>query len=85
MDVAYTPSFVRQLKKLEPELQQEVIEKVALFKDKRNHKQLKVHKLHGRMTGRYSFAVNYRVRVVFSFLTRQEAALLAIGEHDVYQ
>jgi len=82
--IGYLPVFIRQLKKLEDLLAQEVIEKIELFKDPKNHDLLKVHKLHGRLKGRYSFYVNYKIRVVFHYVSKNEAILLAIGDHDVY-
>ena len=85
MEVYYKPSFVKQYAGLEPELQEEVKDKIRLFKDKKNHRQLKVHKLKGHLEGCYSFSVNYRYRIVFRYLSQNEAALLAIGDHDVYK
>jgi len=84
MKIVYLPSFVRQLKNLEVELQQEVFEKIELFKEKTNHKQLKVHKLYGRLKNRYSFYVNYKTRIVFIYLNKKEVVLLAVGDHSVY-
>ena len=85
LSVIYIPVFLRQLKKLEPQLQEEAIIKMGLFKDSKNHKQLKVHKLKGPLSGRYSFYVNYKFRIVFSYLSKKEAVLLAIGDHDIYK
>jgi mRNA-degrading endonuclease YafQ of YafQ-DinJ toxin-antitoxin module len=84
MKVLYTPTFVRQLKQLPQALQEEVIEKVELFKKRNNYRQLKVHKLKGRLAGRYSFSVNYKIRIVFNYKTKEVAALLAVGSHAVY-
>jgi len=85
MQVFFKPAFVRNYAVLLPELQEEVREKIALFKNSRNHKKLKVHKLKGRLRGRYSFSVNYRYRIVFVYLSKKEVVLLAIGDHDVYK
>lgn len=86
MHVAYTPGFLRMLKALPALLQEEAIEKIEQFKDEKNHAALKVHKLKGRLAGRYGFSVNYHVRIIFTFLKTKprEALLLAIGDHDVY-
>ena len=84
MEIIYLSSFLRKFKALESDVQEEVLEKIELFKDKNNHKQLKVHKLHGPLSGRYSFSVNYKTRIVFSYTSREEAALLAVGDHAVY-
>ncbi|MEK7546135.1 MAG: type II toxin-antitoxin system mRNA interferase toxin, RelE/StbE family [Patescibacteria group bacterium] len=86
MDVSYSPTFVRMFKALPEALQDEVIEKIEVFKDSANHKALKVHKLSGRLKDRYSFSVNYKTRIVFTHLNREhrEACLLAVGDHAVY-
>ncbi|MBI3019884.1 MAG: type II toxin-antitoxin system mRNA interferase toxin, RelE/StbE family [Parcubacteria group bacterium] len=84
MKVLFKPTFVRQFDKLEVALQEEIEEKIELFKDRENHKLLKVHKLHGRLVKWYSFSVNYKMRIIFSYLSEQEVVLLAIGDHKVY-
>lgn len=85
MDVFYTPQFVRQLHKLEKDLQNEAIEKITLFRDLENHRLLGVHKLRGALVGRSSFSVNYKYRILFQYLSKEEVALLAIGDHEVYR
>lgn len=84
LKVYFKPTFIKQFKRLESALQEESFEKIGLFKDKKNHKQLKAHKLNGILSGRYSFSVNYKTRIVFSYLSKNEAVLLAVGDHDVY-
>ncbi len=85
MEVCFKPTFVRQFKILEEDLQEEVIEKIELFKNLKKHEQLKVHKLKGRLKDRYSFSVNYKIRIVFQYLSKGKVVLLAIGSHDVYK
>ena len=86
MNLSYTPSFVRLLKSLPDALIEEALEKIEQFRDSKNHEQLKVHKLSGRLKERYAFSVNYKIRIVFSYLKTKpkEARLHAIGDHDVY-
>lgn len=85
--VRFTVSFVRQMKRLEKDLFSEVVEKVELFKNEKNHSLLKVHKLHGPLSDFYSFSVNYKNRVVFEYAPRnkKEAWLHFVGDHDVYK
>lgn len=83
--IEFAVSFVRNLRRLTPTLIEESLEKIELFKNNKNHKQLKVHKLKGRLLGRYSFSVNYKTRIVFSYASKNTAILLAIGDHDVYK
>ncbi len=86
MQIAYALNFLRMFKSLPPELQNEAYEKIELFRDPANQARLKVHKLRGRLSGRYSFSVNYSVRIVFRYMNSpKEALLLAIGSHDVYR
>ena len=87
MKVKYSATFIRMYKKLADELKEEVKEKVSLFTDESNHTKLKVHKLKGRLEGRYSFSVNYKIRIVFIYTSKKpkEATLLAIGDHDIYK
>lgn len=84
MKVHFLPIFIRHFKKLDSGIQEEALEKIELFGDAKNHKLLKIHKLHGPLAGRYSFSVNYKTRIVFSYINKKEVVLLAIGDHAVY-
>ncbi len=86
MLVSFSPSFVRAYNYLPADLQDEIVEKVESFKDVGNHRSLKVHKLSGSIKDRLSFSVNYKIRIVFRYLSTkpQEAYLLAVGDHNVY-
>lgn len=85
IEIIYAPVFIRRFKKLEPSLQAEAFDKIELFKNAENHGQLGVHKLQGNLSDKYSFSVNYKVRIVFKYMKRGEAGLLDIGNHDVYK
>lgn len=84
MEILYKPTFIRQLNKLDKDLQEEVLEKIDLFKIKDNHLLLKVHKLHGELKEFYSFSVNYKIRIVFIW-NNDEVILVSIGSHDLYK
>lgn len=85
IQLQYTPKFLRQMSKLEPDLQKEAFSKVELSKNKNNHRMLDVHKLKGKLLGSCAFSVNYKYRIVFDYLSQNEAVLLVIGDHDVYK
>jgi plasmid maintenance system killer protein len=87
MDVHFKPSFIRGYNKLSPHLQEEVRDKIEVFKDSRNHEKLRVHKLHGAMKGAYSFSINYQYRIVFAYENKGKTSvvLLIIGTHEIYQ
>ncbi|MBY0110992.1 type II toxin-antitoxin system RelE/ParE family toxin [Patescibacteria group bacterium] len=83
--LGYKPSFLRQFKKLPAALQEEAHEKIALFKDPKNHATLKVHKLKGELKGYLSFSVNYSYRIIFAWeKTGSSAVFYAIGDHSLY-
>lgn len=69
-------------KKLDTNLKEEVKEKISLFKNTINHEKLKVHKLKGALENTYSFSVNYKIRVVFEYESKNVANLLFVGDHD---
>ncbi len=83
--VFYTRAFLRQLKKLEDGLAVEVVEKIELFKNEKNHIMLKVHKLHGNLKDKYSFSVNYKVRIIFEYDSKSQIYIIAIDDHDIYK
>jgi mRNA interferase YafQ len=83
-EIVISKQFARQFRKLDPNLKEEVVEKLELLKNLNNHQSLKVHKLNGKLADKYSFSVNYKIRVVFSFPISTEILLLLIGSHDVY-
>ncbi len=85
LEVSFSPAFMRKYKLLDKELSEEVYEKIKLFKNKRNHQQLKVHKLKGKLFNRFSFTVSYKIRIIFQYLSKNEVVFLAIGSHDVYK
>jgi len=87
MEIKYSPTFLRALKKLPPELLEEAKEKLSLFKDEHNHQALKVHKLSGGLKDQYSFSVNYQTRIVFYYISKKnkQVLLTAIGDHAIYK
>ncbi len=43
---------------------------------------LRTHKLTGKLEGLWAFSVAYDCRVIFRFLSKDEALLIDIGGHD---
>ena len=83
-EIIYAPHFTRKFKRLPEKLQEETLTKIEAFKDVKNHGALKVHKLRGHFTGCFSFSVNYKFRIVFEYVSKDEVALLSIGDHKIY-
>jgi addiction module RelE/StbE family toxin len=85
MEILYKPIFIKEFNKLNNDLQEEVLEKIELFKDVSNHKNLKVHKLNGKYNEFYAFSVNYDYRIIFEYKTKNEIHFLDVGNHDIYK
>lgn len=84
--LVYTASFLRELKSLEKSLQEEVVEKLELFRDSKNHARLRLHKLHGEMKAYHAFSVNYSVRVIVRIVKKKAIVFVVdVGGHDVYR
>ena len=45
-------------------------------------RRLRTHKLTGKLEGLWAFSVAYDCRVIFKFLSKDEALLVDIGSHD---
>ena len=84
--VGFSSEFLRAYNRLPSLLQQEIEEKVTLFKDRSNHARLRVHKLQGRYAECWSFSVNYRFRIVFVYVGKGKntVSLIAVGDHSIY-
>ena len=85
MELQYSPKFLRQYGKLSQEQQEEVDEKLTLFKENQQHPFLKTHKLKGRLQECWSFSVNYKDRIIFEYEDKKTISLLNIGDHSIYQ
>ncbi|MDO8649457.1 MAG: type II toxin-antitoxin system mRNA interferase toxin, RelE/StbE family [Candidatus Peregrinibacteria bacterium] len=85
IDVVYKTMFLRQYRKLPEALQWEVKEKIELFRNNPRNPSLRTHKLGGTLKGCLSFSVNYEYRIVFYVESKQRVALLAVGDHSVYE
>ena len=85
LKIAYKATFLKKFNKLPPNLQDEAREKIEIFREDPFHPFLKAHKLHGRMDGMWSFSINYEYRIIFQYILKDEVALLAIGNHDIYK
>ena len=83
--VFYTPTFVRQYRKLPAALRQEVDEKIAIFTTNPREPSLRLHKLRGKLKGYFSFSVNYSYRILVEEDAKGVYALLGVDNHDIYR
>ena len=82
LTIGYSKKFLKTFRRLERDLQDEILEKIELLKDTKNHNKLRVHKLSGKLKSVMSFSVNYRVRITFTYVHKNTIALHTVGTHD---
>jgi len=86
--VSYNSSFKRAFKRklvTGSEREARVRSKIALFLYDPFDKELRTHKLSGRLKGYWSFSVEYDLRVIFYFEDAETAVFVDLGTHkEVY-
>lgn len=85
IEIAYKPSFLKQLNELDEKTIDIILKKNEILRDQRNHIGLKVHKLHGKLSNCYSFSINYSLRIIFQYENKKMIVLLDLGKHDIYR
>ena len=74
---------MKQFKKLPKDLQEEVSERVKIFKEDDKNSTFKIHKLHGKLAEFYSLSINYSHRIIFE-KTKEFYIFAEIGNHNIY-
>lgn len=83
--IEYSSNFVKQFKKLTPQIQKQAIKAEKLFKKDPFSPKLKTHKLSGRLEGLWAFSINYSDRIIFEFMGKGKILFHKIGSHDIYK
>lgn len=82
MEFLYTARFLRSLKKLPPLVVDDCVQAVELFK-KGERKELKFHKLHGKLNDLHSFSANFSYRIVVR-VEKKVVYFMDVGLHTIY-
>ncbi|MEI7709676.1 MAG: type II toxin-antitoxin system mRNA interferase toxin, RelE/StbE family [bacterium] len=85
MDIYYSPEFKRLFKKLPRELKIKALKKEKIFRKDQFHPQLKTHKLSGKLAGRSAFWIDFKNRIMFSFVDSKTIHFHSVGDHDIYK
>ncbi|MBD2356292.1 type II toxin-antitoxin system mRNA interferase toxin, RelE/StbE family [Tolypothrix sp. FACHB-123] len=89
-NLVLTSSFKRAFKRLvrrQPELEQQIEERLAILTADPFDPLLQTHKLKGKLSGAWACSVEYDCRIVFNFAENpdsgeEEIVLIDIGTHD---
>ena len=80
-----SPRFERSFRRLPTRIQKLADSKTAWFKANAYDARLKTHALSGKLEGYYAFWVNREYRILFQFLSTNEALFIDIGTHALYR
>ena len=84
MKIYFHPRFRVSYQKLSPTLKRKAEKQESIFRANPFTRQLKTHKLHGRLKKLWSFSVDGKNRILFEF-TGGDVIFLDIGDHDLYR
>jgi proteic killer suppression protein len=80
-DEGFKRSYKKRVKKDE-ELRRRFWQRLELFSASPFARQLRTHKLSGKLEDLWAFSVNEDCRVVFEFIGEDQVLLIDIGSHD---
>jgi addiction module RelE/StbE family toxin len=84
-EVAFSSSFKRAFKKRiggQKDMEEKFWRCLEIFRENPFDSRLRTHKLSGDLRGHWSLAVEYDVRIVFQFASKNRAIFQDIGTHD---
>lgn len=85
MKVYTSRQFNNSFKKLPKDIQQTAIKKDLLFRNHPYAKQLKTHKLKGKLSKFWSYSIKYNYKIVFEFIDDETVIYQDIGTHEIYK
>ena len=80
-DQSFKRSYEKKIKN-NADLKKKFWKNIELFSSNPFDKQIRTHKLSGKLKGLWAFSIDYDVRVVFTFLKDDEVLLIDIGGHE---
>ena len=80
-----TSHFVKSLKKLPRNIQEQFQKKDQNFRENPFVPSLKTHALKGKLKGLYSYSISHSYRVLFEFVNDIEVIYFDVGTHEIYR
>ena len=84
MRIEYSPQFARMYKKLDSKIQDRAEVREQIFRRDPFDPRLKTHKLTAMLKDKWAFSVDYKNRIIFSFVNVHTVRFHVIGNHDIY-
>lgn len=82
IQIRFDPVFRKQYKKLPIKLKQRFDDRLLLFKRDPFAALLRLHPLHGKLSGYWSINITGDVRAVYKYLGEEVAIFVLIGTHS---
>ncbi|MEO2069248.1 MAG: plasmid stabilization protein [Desulfurobacteriaceae bacterium] len=84
----FTESYLKKEKKFikrHPELVERYKKVLKLLEINPSHPSLRLHKLKGKLSDKYSVSITMSYRIILTFaITEKGIVLIDIGSHDIY-
>jgi addiction module RelE/StbE family toxin len=84
-EIQYSKKFVKELKKLAPDIIEIAIKKEIIFRNNPLHPSLRLHELHGKFIGLWSISLTSNYRIIFERMSNGDILFISIGKHDIYK
>ena len=85
IDIAYSSTFVAELKKMQKELITLAAKKEVIFKENPLHPSLRLYGLQGKLKGLWSISISSGYRIIFERQSNGDILFISIGKHDIYR
>jgi plasmid maintenance system killer protein len=84
-NIFYSPSFLKEAKKLSVEMLDIFSKKEKIFRLNPLHPSLRLHQLHGELDFLWSISLNKNYRAIFKRQKNGDILFVSIGKHDIYK
>ena len=84
-NIHYAKKFIKELRRLPKAVIRIAIRKEEIFRSNPLHPSLKLHELHGILTGIWSISVTGGYRIIFERMHNGDVLFISIGKHDIYR
>lgn len=84
IEIYYSPTFYKAYKKLPESIKNIAEMKMKIFRKVPYDSSLKIHKLSGKLKDYWAFSINYKYRIIFSFISDHKIYFHTIGTHEIY-
>lgn len=84
-NIFYSPSFLKLAKKLPSDIFKIFEKKEKIFRLNPLHPSLRLHQLHGSLSGLWSITISRNYRLIFQRQDNGDILFVSIGKHDIYK